>query len=181
MELVCVSTQAGSAGADTIDKWHTQDWCSNDFSNAVGGQLHVDLGAIASTGFAVQGSRDMVGTLLPLFMRRKRCESLNDLVPASAVQQAMGLSKLLCLGELPIVVQGGSVVLPFATDEKAEAISAWLTSGTGVFTWEYLLTGMPIGLFHVDVISNSSYVVTFQKRLAGQGPVGDDETVGFEC
>ena len=33
---------------------------------------------------------------------------------------------------------------------------------------------MSIDLFHVDSISNYSYVVTFQKRLAGQGPVEDD-------
>ena len=116
----------------------------------------------------------VIGTLLPLFMRRKRCEGLNDPGPSNAVQQAVGLSKLLCWGDLPIVVQGDSVVLPFATDEKVEAIGAWLATGTGVFTWEYLLTVMSIGLFHVDSISNYSYVVTFQKRLAGQGPVEDD-------
>ena len=72
------------------------------------------------------------------------------------------------------MVQGDSVVLPFATEEKAEAIRAWLASGTGIFTWEYLLTVMSIGLFHVDVISNNSYVVSFQKRLAGQVPVEED-------
>ena len=91
----------------------------------------------------------------------------------------MGLSKLLCWGELTIVVQGDSVVLPFATAEKAEGITAWLANGSGVFTWEYLISVMSISLFHVDVVSNNSYVVSFQKRLAGGGGPYD-ETYGSE-
>jgi len=78
----------------------------------VGSLLDVDLDAIASSGFAVQGGRDMVATLLPLFMRRRRCESLNDPVPSTAIPSALGLSKILCWGDLPIVVQGDSVVFP---------------------------------------------------------------------
>jgi hypothetical protein len=82
----------------------------------VGSLMEVDLDAIASSGFAVQGGRDMVATLQPLFMRRTRCESLNDPVPSSAILPAVGLSKLVCWGDLPIVVQGDSVALPFATE-----------------------------------------------------------------
>ena len=140
----------------------------------VGPRLEVDLDAIASSGFAVSVGLDLVATLQPLFMRRQRCVGLNDPVPPGAPPQAVGLSKLLCWGELPIVVQGDSVVLPFATAEKAEGIHAWLASGEGVFTWEYLLTVMSIGLFHVDIIRNNSYVVSFQTRLAGQVPVEED-------
>ena len=42
---------------------------------------------------------------------------------------------------------------------------------------EYLLTVMSIGLYHVNSISKYSYVVTFQKQLAGQGPVEDDPMI----
>ena len=115
--------------------------------------MEVDLDAIASSGFAVPVGRDLVATLQPLYMRRQRCVGLNDPVPPGAPLPAVGLSKLLCWGELPIVVQGDSVVLPFATAEEAEGIRAWLANGAGVFTWEYLLSVMSIGLFHVDVIS----------------------------
>ena len=83
-------------------------------------------------------------------------EDLNDPVLPGAILPAVGLSKFLCWGDLAIVVQGDSVVLPFATEEKAEAIRSWLAMGAGIFTWEYLLTVMSIGLFHVDVISNNS-------------------------
>ena len=62
----------------------------------VSSMIDVDLDAIASSGFAVQGSRDMVGTLLTLFIGRKRCVGLNDPILSSAVQQPVRLSKLLC-------------------------------------------------------------------------------------
>jgi hypothetical protein len=113
----------------------------------VGRLLEVDLDAIAGSGFAVPVGLDLVATLQPLFMRRQRCVGLNEPVPPGTPLPAVGLSKLLCWGDLPIVVQGDSVVLPFATAEKADGIHAWLASGEGVFTWEYLLSVMSIGLF----------------------------------
>ena len=97
----------------------------------VSSMIDVDLDAIARSGFAVQ---DMVGTLLSLFIGRKRCEGLINPVPSNAVQQAVGLSKLIRWGELSLMVLGDSVVLPFATDEKADTISAWLATGMDVFT-----------------------------------------------
>ena len=103
----------------------------------------------------------MIGTLQSMFQKRTRCEGLNAPVPQGSSATVVGLGKILCWGELPLVVRWASVVLPFASDESAASIITWLDSGS-VFTWAFLRT-------HV-----SSYVCSFQKRLNGQGATEDD-------
>ena len=138
-------------------------------SSASEASLDVDLDAIARSSYAVQGSRDMIGTLQSMFQKRTRCEGLNAPVPQESSATVVGLGKILCWGELPLVVRGASVVLPFATDESATSIITWLDSGSGVFTWAFLRTHVSIGLFKVDLINNFSYVCSFQKRLNDRG------------
>ena len=135
--------------------------------------MEVDLNAIAGSGFAVQSGRDLVATSTPLYATAALCGPQRP-CSTGCSPSSCGAIQASVLGELTIVVQGDSVVLPFATAEKAEGIRAWLANGSGVFTWEYRLSVMSIGLFHVDVVGNNSYVVSFQKKLAGQGPVEED-------
>ena len=73
-----------------------------------------------------------------------------------------------------MIVRGDSVVLPFASAEDAASIVRWLDSGSGSFTWAFLRTHVSMGLFKVDMITNFSYVCSFQKRLNGQGATEDD-------
>ena len=109
-----------------------------------------------------------------MFQKPTRCEGLNAPVPQGSSATVVGLGKILCWGELPLIVRGDSVVLPFASAEDAASIVSWLDSGSGSFTWAFLRTHVSIGLFKVDLINNFSYVCSFQKRLNGQGATEDD-------
>ena len=130
-------------------------------ADLVQGMRDVDLDMIAGSSFAVQGSRDFIGTLQSMFQKRTRCEGLNDPVPSSATRFVVGLEKILCWGALPLVVRGDSVVLPFASEDGAKGIIRWLETGTGVFTWAFLYSSISLGLLRVESINNYSYVCTF--------------------
>ena len=138
---------------------------SASVASLVGGMLDVDLDAIARSSYAVQGSRDMIGTLQSMFQKPTRCEGLDAPVPPGSSASVVGLGKILCWGELPLIVRGDSVVLPFASAEDSASIVSWLDSGSGSFTWVFLRTHVSIGLFKVDLINNFSYVCSFQKRM----------------
>ena len=130
-------------------------------ADLVQGMKDVDLDMIAGSSFAVQGSRNYIGTLQSMFQKRTRCEGLNDPVPSSATRFVVGLEKILCWGALPLVVRGDSVVLPFASEDGAKGIIRWLETGTGVFTWAFLYSSISLGLLRVESINNYSYVCTF--------------------
>ena len=119
---------------------------STSDASLVGGMLDVDLDAIARSSYAVQGSRDMIGTLQSMFQRRTRCEGLNAPVPPGSSATVVGLGKILCWGELPLIVRGDSVVLPFASAEDAASIIRWLDTGSGSFTWAFLRTHVSMGM-----------------------------------
>jgi hypothetical protein len=81
---------------------------------------------VSRSSYAVQGSPDMVGALQSLFQKRTRCEGLHEPVPQG--------SSATVVGELPLIVRGDSVVLPFASDKAAATIIAWLD------LWAFLRT-----------------------------------------
>ena len=110
----------------------------------------VDLNMIAGSSFAIQGSRDIVGTLQSMFQKRAICEGLNDSVPQGSTRAVVGLGKVLCWGALPLVVRGNSVVLPFAADNDAQGIVHWLKAGERVFIWAFLYSVISLGLFRVE-------------------------------
>ena len=91
--------------------------------------LDVDLDAIARSSYAVQGSRDMIGTLQSMFQRRTRCEGLNAPVPPGSSETIVGLGKILCWGELPLIVRGDSVPLSLGGWILDQVVSLGLSSG----------------------------------------------------
>jgi len=125
----------------------------------------VDLDEVASGTFVVKESGSIMETLLPLFQRRERCAPLNVQLPEGSEKRLIGLQRLVRWDELPVVVRGETVVLPFSNGGSSSEIM--ISLGSEPLSWEFVVTNMTVGLFLVEEVNPLSYKCSFQKRLVG--------------